>query len=129
MDTKAEANPSEVTKEQLIHDFKLVVADAEALLKATAGQGGEAVAAARARAGESLAVFSFNLAGIHPHDAANALDRFGIAVRSGHHCAQPLMSFLGMDNTLRASFYLYNTREEVDALVGALAEIRKYFKA
>lgn len=55
MDTKAEANPSEVTKEQLIHDFKAVVADAEALLKATAGQSGEALAAARARAGESLA--------------------------------------------------------------------------
>jgi cysteine desulfurase/selenocysteine lyase len=81
------------------------------------------------RAGESLAVFSFNLKGIHPHDAANALDRFGIAVRSGHHCAQPLMTHLGMDNTLRASFYLYNTREEVDTLVGALREIRKYFKA
>jgi cysteine desulfurase / selenocysteine lyase len=81
------------------------------------------------RAGESLAVFSFNLEGIHPHDAANALDRFGVAVRSGHHCAQPLMTHLGMDNTLRASFYLYNTREEVDTLVGALGEIRKYFKA
>lgn len=81
------------------------------------------------KAGESLAVFSFNLAGIHPHDAANALDRFGVAVRSGHHCAQPLMTHLGMDNTLRASFYLYNTREEVDHLVHALGEIRKYFKA
>ncbi len=62
------------------------------------------------RDGDSLAVFSFNLGAIHPHDAANALDRFGIAVRSGHHCAQPLMNQLGMDNTLRASFYLYNTK-------------------
>ncbi len=79
--------------------------------------------------GESLAVFSFNLDGIHPHDGANALDRFGIAVRSGHHCAQPLMNRLGMDNTLRASFYLYNTKAEVDLLVDALGEIKKLFRA
>ncbi len=78
--------------------------------------------------GESLAVFSFNLEGIHPHDGANALDRFGIAVRSGHHCAQPLMDQLGMDNTLRASLYLYNTRDEVDTLVGALGEVKKLFR-
>jgi cysteine desulfurase/selenocysteine lyase len=81
------------------------------------------------RQGDSLAVFSFNLKGIHPHDAANALDRFGIAVRSGHHCAQPLMNQLGMDNTLRASLYLYNTQDEVDTLVAALAEIKKIFRA
>jgi cysteine desulfurase / selenocysteine lyase len=80
-------------------------------------------------AGESLAVFSFNLQGIHPHDAANALDRFGIAVRSGHHCAQPLMNHLQMDNTLRASLYLYNTTEEVDTLVQAIGEIRTLFRA
>ena len=80
------------------------------------------------REGESLAVFSFNLGAIHPHDAANALDRFGIAVRSGHHCAQPLMNQLGMDNTLRASFYLYNTNAEVDALVAALGELKKIFR-
>jgi cysteine desulfurase/selenocysteine lyase len=79
--------------------------------------------------GESLAVFSFNLNGIHPHDGANALDRFGIAVRSGHHCAQPLMNELGMDNTLRASLYLYNTREEIDVLVDALDQIKKLFRA
>jgi len=81
------------------------------------------------RQGESLAVFSFNLNGIHPHDAANALDRFGVAVRSGHHCAQPLMNELGMDNTLRASLYLYNTREEIDVLVDALDQIKKLFRA
>lgn len=74
-----------------------------------------------------LAVFSFNLAGAHPHDAANLLDRYGIAVRSGHHCAQPLMAFLGMDNTLRASLYLYNTKEEVDLLVEALGEVQRLF--
>ncbi len=77
--------------------------------------------------GESLAVFSFNLDGVHPHDAAHLLDRLGIAVRSGHHCAQPLMSHLEMDNTLRASFYLYNTRDEVDALVEGLHEVRRTF--
>ena len=74
-----------------------------------------------------LAVFSFNLAGAHPHDAANLLDRYGIAVRSGHHCAQPLMAFLGMDNTLRASLYLYNTQEEVDLLVEALGKVQRLF--
>jgi cysteine desulfurase/selenocysteine lyase len=76
---------------------------------------------------ENLAVFSFNLPEAHPHDAANMLDRFGIAVRSGHHCAQPLMNFLGMDNTLRASLYLYNTRHEVDRLAEAIGEVRKLF--
>lgn len=77
--------------------------------------------------GEHLAVFSFNIEGVHPHDAASLLDHFAIAVRSGHHCAQPLMTALGMDNTLRASFYLYNTREDVDRLVEALHEVRKLF--
>jgi cysteine desulfurase/selenocysteine lyase len=55
------------------------------------------------------------------------LDRLGIAVRSGHHCAQPLMNALGMDNTLRASFYFYNTKEEADRLIHALGELRKLF--
>lgn len=77
--------------------------------------------------GEHLAVFSFNLKGIHPHDAAGMLDRLGIAVRSGNHCAQPLMEHLGMDNTLRASFYFYNTVEEADRLVEALKEINSFF--
>jgi cysteine desulfurase/selenocysteine lyase len=77
--------------------------------------------------GDNLAVFSFNLEAAHPHDAANLLDRYGIAVRSGHHCAQPLMNRLGMDNTLRASLYLYNTREEVDSLVEALREVQRMF--
>jgi cysteine desulfurase/selenocysteine lyase len=77
--------------------------------------------------GESLAVYSFNIEDVHPHDAANLLDRYGIAVRSGHHCAQPLMTALGMDNTLRASFYLYNTKQDVDSLVDALHEVKKLF--
>jgi cysteine desulfurase / selenocysteine lyase len=77
--------------------------------------------------GEHLAVFSFNIKGVHPHDVANMLDRYGIAVRSGNHCAQPLMDFLKMDNTLRASFYFYNTKEEADKLVEALKEINSMF--
>jgi cysteine desulfurase / selenocysteine lyase len=79
------------------------------------------------REGDHLAVFSFNLEGVHPHDGANMLDRLGIAVRSGHHCAQPLMAKMGMDNTLRASFYLYNTREEADRLLAGLRELNRMF--
>ncbi len=66
-------------------------------------------------------VLAFNLAGVHPHDLAAALDLDGIAVRAGHHCAQPLMRRLGMVGTARASFYLYNTADEVEALVAALS--------
>ncbi|MBI2461451.1 MAG: cysteine desulfurase [Candidatus Rokubacteria bacterium] len=65
-------------------------------------------------------VVAFNLAGVHPHDLAAALDLDGIAVRAGHHCAQPLMRRLGVVGTARASFYLYNTAAEVEALVVAL---------
>lgn len=77
--------------------------------------------------GECLAVFSFNVRGVHPHDVASMLDKFGIAVRSGNHCAQPLMESLGMDNTLRASFYFYNNREDADRLISALKEINSLF--
>ena len=60
-----------------------------------------------------VGVISFNVEGVHPHDVAEFLDRFGIAVRSGHHCAQPLMARLKMQNTVRISLYLYNTEEEI----------------
>ncbi len=72
-------------------------------------------------------VVSFNLGDIHPHDIASILDEEGVAVRSGHHCAQPLMEYLGIPATTRASFYVYNTREEVDALMDALAKARRIF--
>ena len=72
-------------------------------------------------------VVSFNLAGIHPHDLGTILDQQGIAIRAGHHCAQPLMRRLNCVATARASFYLYNTREEVDALVAGLGEAVKLF--
>jgi cysteine desulfurase/selenocysteine lyase len=73
-------------------------------------------------------VISFNLGDIHAHDLASILDEEGIAIRSGHHCAQPLMERLGIPAASRASFYIYNLKEEVDVLVGALEKARKIFK-
>ena len=70
-------------------------------------------------------VASFTLGEIHPHDVAQILDRHGVAVRAGHHCAQPLHERLGIHASTRASFYLYTSREEVDALVDGLYEVRK----
>jgi cysteine desulfurase/selenocysteine lyase len=75
------------------------------------------------------AAISFNLGDIHAHDLATILDTQGIAIRSGHHCAQPLMERLKVPATARASFYIYNTRREVDSLVRALETARKMFKA
>ncbi len=72
---------------------------------------------------------SFSLADVHPHDLSQLLDEEGVAIRSGHHCAQPLMRRLGVAATARASFYLYNTEEEVDALVEALVHAREFFGA
>ena len=69
-------------------------------------------------------VLSFSLQGAHPHDIAQILDRHGVAIRAGHHCAQPLMSHLGVSATARASFALYNTLEEVDVFVEALSKAR-----
>ncbi|HEU0221888.1 MAG TPA: aminotransferase class V-fold PLP-dependent enzyme, partial [Paracoccaceae bacterium] len=74
------------------------------------------------------AIFSFTMDGpAHPHDISTVLDRKGVAVRAGHHCAYPLMQFLGVTATCRASFGLYNTSEEVDALVGALETCHALF--
>lgn len=73
------------------------------------------------------AIISFNVKGIHPHDAASLLDQHGIALRAGHHCAQPFMKHLGVPATLRASFYIYNTKKEVDTFIDALKEIHKKF--
>ncbi len=74
------------------------------------------------------AVISFNIRGIHPHDVASILDSCGVCVRSGNHCAQPLMRFLGIDSTCRASFYFYNNKEDVDKLVEALKKTYKTFE-
>jgi cysteine desulfurase/selenocysteine lyase len=73
-------------------------------------------------------VISFNFADVHPHDVAQIMDGEGIAIRSGHHCAQVLMERLDVAATSRASFYVYNTKEEVDVLVGALQKVAEVFK-
>lgn len=73
-------------------------------------------------------VISFNVNGVHPHDVASILDANGVCVRSGNHCAQPLMRFLGIDSTCRASFYFYNTKEDVDKLIDALNKAYDMFK-
>ena len=73
-------------------------------------------------------VISFNINGVHPHDVASILDSENVCVRSGNHCAQPLMRFLGIDSTCRASFYFYNTKEDVDNLVKALNKAYNMFK-
>lgn len=73
-------------------------------------------------------VISFNIKGVHPHDVASILDSHGVCVRSGNHCAQPLMRFLEIDSTCRASFYFYNTKEDVDKLVEALKSAYEMFK-
>ncbi|MFH1591057.1 MAG: cysteine desulfurase [archaeon] len=72
-------------------------------------------------------VLSFSLGGVHPHDIATILDRQGIAIRSGHHCAQPLIHLLGLGAVSRASFYLYNTKEEVDKLIESFGKVRGVF--
>ncbi|TCS78473.1 cysteine desulfurase [Tepidibacillus fermentans] len=72
-------------------------------------------------------LIAFNLEGVHPHDVATVLDTEGIAVRAGHHCAQPLMKWLDVSATARASFYLYNTKEEIDRWIEALIKTKGYF--
>lgn len=73
-------------------------------------------------------VISFNIKGVHPHDVASILDSEGVCIRSGNHCVQPLMRFLDIDSTCRASFYFYNTKEDVDRLVHALNKTYEMFK-
>ncbi|MDM5361096.1 cysteine desulfurase/selenocysteine lyase [Peribacillus sp. B2I2] len=72
-------------------------------------------------------VVTFNINDVHPHDVATVLDADGIAVRAGHHCAQPLMKWLDVSSTARASFYLYNTEEDIDKLVSGLVKTKEYF--
>ncbi|HEK9954780.1 TPA: cysteine desulfurase [Streptococcus equi subsp. zooepidemicus] len=79
------------------------------------------------RADERSGVFAFNIDGLHPHDLATALDYEGVAVRAGHHCAQPLHKYLGLHSTVRASFYLYNTREDCDRLIEAILKAKEFF--
>ncbi len=73
-------------------------------------------------------VIAFNLDGLHPHDVATALDMEGVAVRAGHHCAQPLLNYLEVSATARASFYFYNTKQDADRLVEAILATKEFFQ-
>jgi cysteine desulfurase/selenocysteine lyase len=73
-------------------------------------------------------VISFTMEGIHPHDVGQVLDQYGVAVRTGHHCAWPLMKKLGIVGTTRASFYIYNDEADVDVLIDSIEQAQKYFK-
>lgn len=72
-------------------------------------------------------VITFNLEGVHPHDLATAMDMEGVAVRAGHHCAQPLMNYLEVNSTARASFYFYNTKSDADTFIKALLATKEFF--
>jgi cysteine desulfurase / selenocysteine lyase len=76
---------------------------------------------------EKAGVLSFVIEGVHPHDVGTILDQEGIAIRTGHHCAQPVMERFKVDATARASFGLYNTKEEIDALVRGIQKVREVF--
>jgi cysteine desulfurase/selenocysteine lyase len=94
-----------------------------ALARLSAIEGVRILGSAQDRGG----VVSFSLDRAHAHDVATLLDRQGIAVRAGHHCAEPLMHRFGLESTARASFALYTTHEEIDALAGGLVRVREFF--
>ncbi|MBR4642413.1 MAG: cysteine desulfurase [Selenomonadaceae bacterium] len=71
-----------------------------------------------------IGIISFNIKDVHPHDVATILDAQGVAIRAGHHCAQPLVKYLGQNSTCRASFYFYNTRQDVERLIEAIQKVR-----
>ncbi|MEO8429977.1 MAG: cysteine desulfurase [Acidobacteriota bacterium] len=99
----------------------------ELLARATAAIGAIPGVRLIGTAAHKAAVLSFTMDCVHPHDIGTVLDRAGIAVRTGHHCAQPVMDFFGIPATARASFGLYNTVAEVDALVDGIHEVRRMF--
>lgn len=70
---------------------------------------------------------TFNLNGVHSHDLSTVLDTEGIAIRAGHHCAQPLMKWLNVTSTARASMYLYNNEDDIDRLIAGLQKTKEYF--
>jgi cysteine desulfurase/selenocysteine lyase len=80
------------------------------------------------KAADRAGVISFNLGDIHAHDLASLLDTEGVCVRAGHHCTMPLMDKMGWSATARASFYLYNTEDDVDVLIGALEKAARVFR-
>ncbi|QDH22549.1 cysteine desulfurase [Saccharibacillus brassicae] len=74
-----------------------------------------------------VGIVTFNLDDVHPHDVATVLDSYGVAIRAGHHCCQPLMRWLNVSSTARASFYLYNNEQDIDRLIDALIRTKEYF--
>ena len=74
---------------------------------------------------EKVSVISFNIEGCHPYDIGTIVDKLGVAVRTGHHCTQPIMQFFDIPGTIRASFMFYNTKEDVDVLVSAVKKAKK----
>jgi len=105
-----------------IHDHELMLLN-EATARVSSLPGVRLIGTAPGKAG----VLSFTMDGVHPHDIATILDQQGIAIRAGHHCTQPLMARFGCGATARASFYLYNTLDEVSALVSGLEKVREVF--
>ncbi|MEE8635398.1 MAG: aminotransferase class V-fold PLP-dependent enzyme, partial [Acidiferrobacterales bacterium] len=77
---------------------------------------------------DKASILSFELEGVHPHDIGTILDRQGIAVRAGHHCAMPIMRRFGVPATTRASFGMYNTRTEIDALISGIQKAKELFR-
>lgn len=80
------------------------------------------------RSKDRLGVFSFNLKGLHSHDVADILSRDNVCVRAGHHCAQPLHDSLGINSSVRASLYLYNTKDDIDRLFAGLKKVWRTLK-
>jgi cysteine desulfurase/selenocysteine lyase len=103
-----------------VHEREVLAYATEAL---SSVDGLEIVGTARQKTG----ILSFTLDGVHPHDVGTMLDHHGVAIRAGHHCCQPLMDRMGVPATARASFALYNSRADVDALVSALSTVRARF--
>jgi cysteine desulfurase/selenocysteine lyase len=106
-----------------VHDTKLVNLAMEKL----SALPGIRIIGPRPGATDRSGLISFAFEGVHAHDVVTFADEDGIALRGGHHCNQPLMRKLGLTSTTRASFYLYNTEEEIDRLVASLQRIQKFF--
>ena len=102
------------------HEHDLLVAATE---KLSAMEGVRIIGTAK----EKASVLSFMIEGVHPHDVGTIFFQEGVAIRTGHHCAQPIMQFYGIPATARASFAFYNTMEEVDALVMGIKKVQELF--
>jgi cysteine desulfurase/selenocysteine lyase len=106
---------------------ELAAYEHELLMYATAQVGGLEGLRIIGTSDQKASVLSFMIDGVHPHDVGTIFDQQGVAIRTGHHCAQPVMQFFGIPATARASFAFYNTMDEVDALVGAIQKVQELF--